>query len=303
MRAAAYASALARIGLAVDGPELGLADEFASDGPFVLDIGFGAGEALLAMARERPAECVIGVEVHTTGLAAVAQGVEADGITNVRLVEGDALELLARIASDTLDEVRIWFPDPWPKQRQRHRRLVRADVVTGLVDRLHVGGLLHLVTDVPGYSLQIQQVCGAEGRLFGGVVDRPPWRPVTRFEAAAVSHWERPPTTSSTPASAESSIVVATVPRLGQTVASVWTEVEAPMDVELNIEASGVEASGARHGLDVDRAEEWAELRRRYLHGRSCVPRPRLAACTTWRCCAPTSRRRSASTRTCSSSR
>ncbi len=174
---------MARIGIAVDGPVLSLPDEFGAGGPFVLDIGFGAGEGLLAMARERPVECVVGVEVHTTGIAAVMEAVNAAGLTNVRLVEGDALELLGRIAPESLDEVRIWFPDPWPKQRQRHRRLVRSGVVAALVDRLRVDGRLHLVTDVSGYSLQMQQVCGAEARLDGGLVDRPAWRPATRFEA------------------------------------------------------------------------------------------------------------------------
>lgn len=162
---------------------LSLVEVFGRSGPFVLDIGFGAGEELLVMASTRSEECIVGVEVHTTGLAAVLEHVVANETSNVRVVDGDAIELLDRLAPASLDEVRIWFPDPWPKQRQRHRRLVRPDVVGELVQRLRVGGRLHLATDVVDYSLQMQQVCGAEPRLAGGVVERPAWRPTTRFEA------------------------------------------------------------------------------------------------------------------------
>ena len=95
----------------------------------MLDVGFGAGEALIELARDRPDECVIGVEVHTTGLAAVLEA----GLPNVRVVDGDVLDFLPRLAPASLDEIRIWFPDPWPKQRQRHRRLIRPDVVARLV--------------------------------------------------------------------------------------------------------------------------------------------------------------------------
>jgi tRNA (guanine-N7-)-methyltransferase len=183
-RAAAYADAYERWGLSVVGPALVLPEVFVSAGRFVLDIGFGAGEALLDLARSRPQECVIGVEVHTTGLAAVLEAIVAESLTNVRVVDGDALDFLPRLAPASLDDVRIWFPDPWPKHRQRHRRLVRPDVVGDLVDRLRPGGRLHLATDDVDYSLHLQRVCEADARLCGGVVvERPPWRPTTRFEA------------------------------------------------------------------------------------------------------------------------
>ncbi len=182
-RAAAYDVSFARFGLQVDGPPLDLDEVFGRSGPFVLDVGFGAGDALLTVARDRPDECVIGVEVHTTGLAAVLEAASADlSLTNVRVVDGDVLELLPRLAPGSLDGVRIWFPDPWPKHRQQHRRLVRADTVSAFVDRLRVGGALHLATDIAEYSLQMQRVCDGSVRLHGGVVPRPSWRPTTRYE-------------------------------------------------------------------------------------------------------------------------
>jgi tRNA (guanine-N7-)-methyltransferase len=191
-RAAAYATAFDRWGLAVDGPPLVLPELFAAHGPFVLDVGFGAGEALLELARARPAECVIGVEVHTTGLAAVLEAVTAWSSANVRIVDGDVLDFLPRLTGPSLDEVRIWFPDPWPKQRQRHRRLVRREVVAALVERLRPGGRLHLATDDADYSLHMQRVCSADGRLAGGVVDRPAWRPLTRFEQRGLTEGRSP---------------------------------------------------------------------------------------------------------------
>ena len=188
MRAAAYESSFARFGLAVEGPTLDLSAAFGRPGPFVLDIGFGAGEALLALARDRPDECVIGVEVHTTGLAAVLEAAAVEpSLANVRVVDGDVLDFLPRLPTASLDVIRIWFPDPWPKQRQQHRRLVSTTVVTRLVDRLRPGGCLHLATDITDYSLHMQRVCDAERRLEGGVVDRPSWRPLTRFEARGLA--------------------------------------------------------------------------------------------------------------------
>ncbi|MFT3855556.1 MAG: tRNA (guanosine(46)-N7)-methyltransferase TrmB [Ilumatobacteraceae bacterium] len=191
-RAAAYALASERWGLTVDGPVLVLPEVFGSDGPFVLDIGFGGGEALLALARARPDECVIGVEVHTTGLAAVSEAITAESFSNARIVEGDALDFLPRLAAASLDEIRVWFPDPWPKQRQQHRRLVRPEVVSSLADRLRGGGRLHLATDHVDYSLQMQRVVDACPALSGGVVARPSWRPVTRFESRGLAEGRTP---------------------------------------------------------------------------------------------------------------
>jgi tRNA (guanine-N7-)-methyltransferase len=152
----------------------------------VLDIGFGGGESVIALARERPHQSIIGVEVHTPGVARVLADVEALGLTNVRVVEGDALRFLDRVPVASLAGVRIWFPDPWPKVRQRDKRLVQASVVTRLVDRLRPGGDLHLATDVADYATQMVAVCGGEPRLTGGVVERPAWRPLTRFERRGI---------------------------------------------------------------------------------------------------------------------
>ena len=86
------------------------------------------------------------------------------------------------VALESLTAARIYFPDPWTKRRNHHRRLVAQDVIEALTDRLRVGGQLHLATDIDDYAAVMREVCDAELRLRGGVIERPDWRPLTRFE-------------------------------------------------------------------------------------------------------------------------
>lgn len=158
----------------------------------VLDVGFGGGEALVALAGQRPHEAVVGVDVHTNGVAHVLEAIDHNDWQHVRVVEDDVLELLPRIPVASLAGVRVFFPDPWPKTSQRNRRLARADVVTQLVDRLRVGGTLHVATDSTDYAQQVAQVCAQDSRLHGGVVARPEWRPVTRFETRGLAEGREP---------------------------------------------------------------------------------------------------------------
>lgn len=177
--------------LPVSGEPLVWGDLFG-DLPVVLDIGFGGGEGVVALAAARPGEAIVGVEVHTPGIAHVLDAIEANGWQHVRVVDGDVLEFLPRVPAGSLAGVRLWFPDPWPKQKQRHRRLFRPDVVTALVDRVRVGGTVHVATDIEDYAGQVADVAAAEGRLAGGLVDRPEWRPVTRYERRGLAAGRTP---------------------------------------------------------------------------------------------------------------
>jgi tRNA (guanine-N7-)-methyltransferase len=171
-----------RWGLDVEGPVLAWPDVFGRDGDVVLDIGFGHGESTIQMAAGDPDRDIIGIEVHTPGVVTVLDAIEHQGLHHIRVVHGDLLPFLDRVAPESLAGVRVYFPDPWPHPRQRHRRLLGADVVAALTDRLRAGGELHLATDIDDYADAMLSACAADPRLTGGVIPRPAWRPLTRFE-------------------------------------------------------------------------------------------------------------------------
>ena len=181
-RAAVVERLAARWALEQDGPALDLPTVFGPRARVVLDIGIGLGDTMIAMAQAQPELDVIGVDVHTPGFATSLTRIDELGLTNVRVVHGDALEFVDRLTAGALNGVRIYFPDPWPKIRQRHRRLVRDDVVARLAGLVRPGGWFHLATDIGDYADQMQRVCDAHPSLHGGVIDRPAWRPVTRYE-------------------------------------------------------------------------------------------------------------------------
>jgi len=159
---------------------------FGRVAPVVLEIGFGMGETTVAMAAADPARDLIAVDVHTPGAGALVRDVGALGLDNVRVVLGDAVQILRdRLAPGSVDEVRIFFPDPWPKSRHHKRRLIAPPFVGLLVDRMRVGGRLHCATDWAPYAQQILDVVRDEPGLANehdGYAPRPAWRPVTRFE-------------------------------------------------------------------------------------------------------------------------
>ena len=188
---------IAEWSLDLDGPVLDWDDVFGPDRDpgrgVVLDIGFGHGESTIQMAKAQPFLDVVGVEVHDPGVVTVLDAIVNEPLPNVRVVHGDLIQFLARIGPESLRVIRIFFPDPWKKTRQHHRRLVREDVVAALVDRLEPGGELHLATDIADYATLMRRVCDAEPRLDGGVIARPDERPLTRFERRGLDEG-RPPT-------------------------------------------------------------------------------------------------------------
>lgn len=164
------------------GPELVPADVFGRDAPLVIDIGIGFGDTLTTMASNEPEHDLIGCDVHTPGIASTLARIESMGLTNVRLLHGDALGFLDRVATGSLSGIRIYFPDPWPKARHRHRRMASESNVDRFVNLLEPGGTLHIATDIDDYAAQAKRVCDAHPGLDGGVIDRPDWRPITRYE-------------------------------------------------------------------------------------------------------------------------
>lgn len=185
-RQALYERLAPELCLDVDGPRFDPSATFGRRAPLVFDIGIGHGETLAAAATSEPRVDVIGADVHTPGIASTLARVESTGLTNVRLVHGDALRFADRLAATSLAGIHVFFPDPWPKARHRHRRMITPERVDRFVSLLAPGGTLHIATDVDDYAQQAQRVCDAHPGLGGGIVPRPSWRPVTRYERKAL---------------------------------------------------------------------------------------------------------------------
>ena len=169
-----------------NGP-LDLAALFGREAPVVLEIGFGMGGTTLEMAEADPGTCLIAADVHTPGVGALLRGLHERELDNVRVLNGDGAKLLEqRIPSGSLAGIRLYFPDPWPKARHHKRRLVDAEFAALVADRLAPGGRLHCATDWEHYAQQMVTVLAAEPGLeleHGGPVERPEWRPITKYEA------------------------------------------------------------------------------------------------------------------------
>lgn len=159
--------------------------------PLVLEIGCGMGEAMLAMAAADPERDYLGVDVHTPGLGAMLARADADGIRNVAVARGDAVELLRHgVRSASLDAINVFFPDPWPKARHHKRRIIRPEIVALMRDRLRPGGVLHTATDWVHYAEQMLDVLAADPGLRNtadGFALRPTGRPLTKFERRGIA--------------------------------------------------------------------------------------------------------------------
>lgn len=164
---------------------------FGRSAPVVLEIGCGTGVSTLAMAAAEPHVDVVAVEVYRRGLAQLLSGIDRAGLTNVRLIRGDGVDVLEQmLAPASLTGVRVYFPDPWPKARHHKRRLLQPSTVAMIADRLKPGGVLHAATDHAGYAEQIAEVGDAEPLLRRVTVDADELpistsRPVTKYEAKA----------------------------------------------------------------------------------------------------------------------
>ena len=178
----------AKYGLDYSGAVRDFDEVFGRHAERVLEIGFGNGEQLHFAGGNEPARDFIGVEVHGPGVGRVLNALAADDLRNVRVYQHDAVEVLrGEIADGALDEVRIYFPDPWHKKKHNKRRLLNPAFVAMVCDKLRVGGRLHLATDWENYAEQMFDVCEAEARLRNvagprQAVERPAWRRQTHFE-------------------------------------------------------------------------------------------------------------------------
>ncbi len=159
---------------------------FGRQAPLVVEIGSGTGKATAAMAAAEPEVNLLAVEVYRPGLAQLLQHCAAEGVDNVRVLRGDAVQVLThQIAPASLAGVRVFFPDPWPKQKHHKRRLLQPAVVELIASRLLPGGVLHVATDYLPYAEQVAAVGDGEPQLRRVGFDTQSTmlleRPVTKF--------------------------------------------------------------------------------------------------------------------------
>ncbi|GAB4194125.1 MAG: tRNA (guanosine(46)-N7)-methyltransferase TrmB [Wenzhouxiangellaceae bacterium] len=185
----ALAELLPRYGVTVADGLIDPQQIFERPAPLVLEIGFGNGDALCWMAQQQPQFNFIGVEVYRAGIGHALRHIEEQQLSNVRVLDSDAVVLLKQhIAPASLQAIRIYFPDPWPKKRHHKRRLIQPEFVELASSRLQPGGQLHLATDWEHYAEQMLHVLSDQPQLSNaagsgdGYADRPYWRPQTRFE-------------------------------------------------------------------------------------------------------------------------
>jgi tRNA (guanine-N7-)-methyltransferase len=167
---------------------LELAAVFGREAPRSLEIGFGAGEVIGALAENNPHIDYLGIEVHRSGVGRLLLRAQQCSFKNLRVICSDAVDVLRdHIADAAFDEVLVFFPDPWHKKRHHKRRLIEPSFVSLAAAKLRSGGTLRLATDWQAYAEQMLAVCNADPALVslsrdGTYVPRPEFRPPTRFE-------------------------------------------------------------------------------------------------------------------------
>ncbi len=167
--------------------EINLSEIFPKSEKVIMEIGFGMGEATAIIAKNHPNNGYIAVDVHPPGIGKLLARIVENDLTNLKVIEEDVHVVLQHmIPNESLDGIHLFFPDPWPKKKHNKRRIVNEGFLALIHPKLKNGGFIHIATDWVPYAISIQEVF-AESNLFtGGVIDKPEWRPVTRFEGQGI---------------------------------------------------------------------------------------------------------------------
>jgi tRNA (guanine-N7-)-methyltransferase len=160
---------------------------FPASEKVIMEIGFGMGEATAIIAKNHPNNGYIAVDVHPPGIGKLLARIVENDLTNLKVIEEDVHVVLQHmIADESLDGIHLFFPDPWPKKKHNKRRIVNAAFLSLIHPKIKKGGFIHIATDWVPYALSIQEVFAASTLFTGGVIDKPEWRPVTRFEGQGI---------------------------------------------------------------------------------------------------------------------
>ncbi len=168
--------------------KINLAELFPNSERIIMEIGFGMGEATAQIALSDPTTGYLPVEVHRPGIGKLLLRIEELELKNVRTIEGDAFEVFEQMILDSsLDGVHLFFPDPWPKARHFKRRIVNQEFIAAVAAKLKPGAFFHIATDWQPYAEWIAEEFTKQTFFTGGEVDRPDWRPLTRFEDQGIN--------------------------------------------------------------------------------------------------------------------
>jgi tRNA (guanine-N7-)-methyltransferase len=152
-----------------------------------MEIGFGMGEATAIMALKSPQNGYLAVDLHPPGIGKLLARIQEQEISNIKVIEDDVHVVLPYMIHDgALDGVHLYFPDPWPKSKHHKRRIVTPAFLQLIAAKLKPGGYFHLATDWFPYAQAMAVVFSTSDQFSGGVIDKPDWRPVTRFEGQGI---------------------------------------------------------------------------------------------------------------------
>ena len=160
---------------------------FPASEKVIMEIGFGMGEATAIIAKNHPNNGYIAVDVHPPGIGKLLARIVENDLTNLKVIEEDVHVVLQHmIADESLDGIHLFFPDPWPKKKHNKRRIVNEGFLALIHPKIKKGGYIHIATDWVPYAKSIQEVFAGSTLFTGGVIDKPEWRPVTRFEGQGI---------------------------------------------------------------------------------------------------------------------
>ena len=179
---AALAAHWQKYGLTNDVP-LNFDEIFPTYKTRIMEVGFGMGEATAILAKDFPETAFLAVEVHRPGVGKLCASLEANCSENVRILQHDVIDVINnQLADESLDGVHIFFPDPWQKKKHTKRRLLTPEFLRLIYPKIKKGGFIHLATDWVPYAEFALKSFSQVTEYQGGEVERPSWRPVTRFE-------------------------------------------------------------------------------------------------------------------------
>lgn len=155
--------------------------------PLTVEIGFGMGRSLVLMAKANPERNYVGIEVHVPGIAQCVYEAGLAEVTNLRLLDADAIKVLKEMPDNSIDAIQLYFPDPWQKKRHFKRRFVAHERMELVEQKLTLGGTFHSATDWEPYAEWMLDVLDNRENLEnlagkGNSYPRPEWRPLTKFE-------------------------------------------------------------------------------------------------------------------------